>query len=290
MAGRGTLRLLAAIASAATATACSTGQPTISPGQPALRPIPTIRSATDLQGPLDAYSLSKSDQWKISVDNRIADWKCIRHKGLNIPLDSIPIAQVSNDDSYGYLKFLDTATAQRYGYHLPPAAKLPGTDVVHPLFGGIPAAQRAWTAGCQSIINQARSKQFDLPIDPLRGVQVSIAQVQHDTRYLAITRRWSACMARSGYPYKTPFDAMNTRPWGLTDPSGQSRGPVTALEIRAATADAQCRQSINFHGWWVTLLTAYENRLINANQSKLNQAKRIAQAELDNAERSANPQ
>jgi hypothetical protein len=258
-----------------------------STGQPAVGPIPTVRSATDLHGPLDSYMLTNDDQWKISIGNRISDWKCIRNKGFDIPVKSIPIAEVSNDDSFGYLKFLDAATASQYGYHLPPAVPHPGTEVVHPLFSNQLAARQAWMSDCQSIVTQTRSNQFQLPVDPKGGVQLSMAKAQVDSRYLAVAARWSTCMSKSGYTFKTPLDAMNAKPWGLTDPSGQSRGPVTAVESGTAGADARCRQETNFQGWWVALVNAYENRFISANEGKLLESKKIAQSELDAAMKAA---
>ncbi|GAB3966732.1 hypothetical protein GCM10029978_032550 [Actinoallomurus acanthiterrae] len=247
---------------------------------PTVKNIPTILNRADFHGPLDSYDLSRDERIEISVGNRISDWNCIRRKGFTVPLKSIPIAEVSDDDSYGYLKFLDTPTALRYGYHLPPEAPHPETDVVRPVFGGRLGARKAWLEGCQSIINQTRSDQFKLPVDPRSGVQESIAKAQIDRRHLAVSGRWSSCMRRAGFSYRTPFDAMNAKPWGLTDPSGQSRGPVTQNEIAVARADATCRQTTNYQGWWIALLTAYENRFIRANEGKLLEARRIAHTEL----------
>ncbi|WP_262058080.1 hypothetical protein [Streptomyces sp. STR69] len=85
-------------------------------------------------------------------------------------------------------------------------------------------------------------------------------QVEKSTRWKSLAKSWSDCMAKSGYHYDSPVDAMTDKRWS---------GPADKQERAAAEADAACKDDVNFLGTMISLHTAYENSFIQQNQKFL---------------------
>ncbi|MEV0910865.1 hypothetical protein [Streptomyces hokutonensis] len=85
-------------------------------------------------------------------------------------------------------------------------------------------------------------------------------QVEKSTRRKSLAKSWSDCMARSGYHYGSPVEAITDKRWS---------GPVDKQERAAAEADAACKDDVNYLGIMTSLHTAYENSFIQQNQKFL---------------------
>jgi len=79
---------------------------------------------------------------------------------------------------------------------------------------------------------------------------------QADPRVIAIFKKWSACMAQSGYKYSDPMTA-NADPRRMTSETTASRA-----EIQTALADVACKKSTNLIGTWFAIESAYEQEYI----------------------------
>ena len=82
---------------------------------------------------------------------------------------------------------------------------------------------------------------------------------QNDPRVLAVNAKWSACMAASGYRYKSPFAALEDQRWGpgLYDSLG-AISKITAPELQVAAADAACRARVNLYAVYWAVAAAYQ--------------------------------
>ncbi|MFI1718331.1 hypothetical protein [Streptomyces litmocidini] len=70
---------------------------------------------------------------------------------------------------------------------------------------------------------------------------------------------WSACMARSGFSYKTPLEPLEEI---------KGSGP-TAAEIATAKADVRCKESTNLVGIWFAVESKIQEELIARNEEAL---------------------
>ncbi len=137
----------------------------------------------------------------------------------------------------------------------------------------------AWTSALLGFVPGARARspqpqgclqQADLQLygtlsgnpdpDPVPGIAIEAAQwTQSDPRVLLAERLWSACMARSGYTYKTPAQAQQ----------GSWPSQPSAAEIATAVADVRCKAQTDFVNTWLAVEAAYQQALISQNLTEL---------------------
>ena len=101
---------------------------------------------------------------------------------------------------------------------------------------------------------------------------------QNDARVLAVNAKWSACMASSGYRYKSPFTALEDRRWGpgLYDSLGVI-SKITGAEIQVAVADVACRAQVNLYAVYWAVAAAYQREwMASPRHMALAQAQRNA--------------
>jgi hypothetical protein len=104
---------------------------------------------------------------------------------------------------------------------------------------------------------------------PRRLEEQAVQNAQADPRMAAVTAKWHACMARLGFHYQTPLDAMSDSRWAPGTANASSLTNNRKDEIAAATADAKCQASVDFAGVRLALLTSYEKRLFAARARQL---------------------
>jgi hypothetical protein len=128
---------------------------------------------------------------------------------------------------------------------------------------------------------------FDLvqPGLPLEIEKTAAAQANGDPRVRAVDARWHACMAKSGYSYRTPIDAMGDPRWAPGTTEATARRGTQRLQMAVAVADAGCQQQVNFAGTRLAVLAGYQDQLISSNLDRLHQyesqmAKLVANARL----------
>lgn len=100
-----------------------------------------------------------------------------------------------------------------------------------------------------------------------------------DSRVRDVTRRWSECMSQRGYDYADPDEAGGDPKWLGLDAAARP----TPEEIPVATADVECKQSVNYLGVRVAIETAYQNLVIEEHFQDLERNYRNAQGMLRRA-------
>jgi hypothetical protein len=126
------------------------------------------------------------------------------------------------------------------------------------LVGQLPAAERAALTSC----NQSMRWLPDLP----QLAQLLQITAWHDTMTgpaaQALFRRWSACMAASGYDYANPVQAALGEPGDSDGPSQWTGASPSQLEIQTAVADVACKDKTGLVPQWIRLLAEAQEALV----------------------------
>lgn len=153
--------------------------------------------------------------------------------------------------------------ARQYGYEALnpffPARQPPQPSGQLP--GQLPAAEQAALTGCDQSVLQ-------LPDRPRIPQLAQTLQVQawHETvtgpAAQAVFRRWSACMAASGYDYANPVQAASGQPGDSDGPSQWSGASPSQLEIQTTVADVECKDKTGLVRQWIRLLAEDQEALL----------------------------
>ena len=153
--------------------------------------------------------------------------------------------------------------AQQYGYEaLNPffpaqAAPTPSGQLLNEL----PTAEQAALISC----NHSLQKRPDMPHIPQLAQTLQV-QAWNETMTgqaaQALFRRWSACMAASGYDYANPVQAALGQPGDSNGPSQWSGATPSQLEIQTAVADVTCKDKTGLLPQWIRLLAEDQEALV----------------------------
>jgi hypothetical protein len=246
---------------------------------PPLGPIPLITNAQNVSLPLDYYSPTPQQSATIATGREILWSNCMRRFGFDTPAQRNITAEPVPNKLWGISDEHDVAV---YGYH-PNPNLYPPTQVDPNRKPPSAAAQQVSTGvGPQSYNNQMIPKGgctgdtdikfgFDVTVTG-EGLEMkelvldlanqADAKARSDQRTLDLWGKWSACMRKSGYDYRGPWDANNDPTWTASDVPSQR-------EIATAVADLRCRNSMNFAGVSDAIETAYQNQVIEQNAEAL---------------------
>ncbi|MET8582732.1 hypothetical protein ABZX39_17860 [Streptomyces collinus] len=189
--------------------------------------------------PLAAYSYSDAEYAVIESAQRILARDCMKGFGLSYRPVRKSASGTTSDRRYG---ISDMAVAARYGYHLPPEPRNPGTELGPEqrdvLYGKKSAfhGKAVPDAGCLGWAVRKLAEPYAYPAGVTAASAISAEGFRasmRDRGVRALFARWSACMKGKGYRYASPLDPF--RDHGFTD------GRVTARERRTATADMACK-------------------------------------------------
>jgi hypothetical protein len=149
--------------------------------------------------------------------------------------------------------------AQQYGYEALNAffpAQAPSPPVPQ-----LSAAEHAALARC----NQSLRVTPHIPHIPLLAqtlqVQAWDATVAGKTAQ-TLFKRWSACMAASGYDYANPVQAALGQPGDSKGPSQWSATSPSQTEIQTAVADVTCKHKTGVVQQWIRLLAEAQEALV----------------------------
>ncbi|WP_329424224.1 hypothetical protein OG339_27970 [Streptosporangium sp. NBC_01495] len=261
--------------------------------------------------PLDAYQMSPAQHAEQANLDNIVVRVCMRSYGISY-LTDVPdirqrfVAYVAAADSRRY-GISDLSSAQERGYHLPPVL-LPEDDkttstatetLTHEqerVLTGQPAAKQSATrkdageyagkaileGGCVGestrILNQSAAAHHETTLFAA-GLQHQIyGRTQQHPDTLAVFKRWSDCMAESGYRYSGPIAAA-------TDPTWDLAGPATPEEIKTAVADVTCKQRTNLVAIAHEVESDLQRKAIATHAPRLAPLKDVVQAQLVAIER-----
>ncbi len=250
-----------------------------------MTPIPPANSAVTVALPLDSYEeVAVQEQDALAAAGDLLTQRCMTAAGFSYPAAASPGRGAANvqfieDANYGVASL---SQAETYGYgqagqNLPPGVlgALPGfvsqlskhgSAWTSALLGFVPGARVGGPqhTGClQAADTELYGKLGGNPDpDPVPGIAGEAAQwTQSDPHVLAVDRAWSACMARSGFNYKSPMQAA----------FGNWPSTPTPAEIATATADVRCKTQTNLVNTWLTVEAAYQAALIGQNLTSLSQ-------------------
>ena len=229
--------------------------------------------------PLDQFASSTSGLRDYVENLMVAD--CLGKQGIDWPVPWRPLdaSQVSPSYTAGGARLFTETIATRYGYHLIPVVyqgreeQREASTQIAALVQRDPSVDDKSTA----CLDKAR---ITIPLPSmenynyatLSAAAVFDASLQDDA-VLTATQAWQTCIDRAGFggladsPVDMPGEAKFME-WDLGAPSDVV--PISAEEIRMATADATCRLS---SGWSEALYDASYSRqvaLVKENADKLN--------------------
>lgn len=170
-----------------------------------------------------------------------------------------------------------TQTQRQYLYGTGPAAQRAGSV---PSGGCLGRAAATVTEGIGSVPELPSAKtvrhgagatyyQLVQPGLPLQIEQAATSDAANDPRVKAAAAQWQSCMAKSGYHYATPTDALGDSRWAPGTTDAKSRRSSQGLQVAVATADARCQQQANVAGTRLAVLTGYQDQLISSNLGQL---------------------
>jgi hypothetical protein len=149
--------------------------------------------------------------------------------------------------------------ARQYGYEALNAffpAQAPAPPVQQ-----LSAAEHAALASC----NQSLRRTPHMPHIPLLSqtlqVQAWETTVTGKTAQ-TLFKRWSACMAASGYDYANPVQAALGEPGDSNGPSQWSATSPSQTEIQTAVADVTCKGKTGLVRQWIRLLAEAQEALV----------------------------
>lgn len=269
-----------ASASTSSATPTSPVSPTAVP-ELAIGPVTAIASGQDISFPVDAYKAnSASENLVLSAEYKTMK-SCIARYGMTFePPASAWKVPATNHDYDRLFGLINLVEAQKYGYHTGETLLPDGEAVPHSKPAADPSESApnylAVAMGDPSVpkvnglqvpnggcISEARSKLGDTPAAQAlyeNTVDYGLAQSDADRRVVAAFGSWSTCMKNAGFSYATPMDAIDDPRWATTTPSG--------TEVKAATADVECKVSTNLTGLRAAVATAWQHHYINAHAAQ----------------------
>jgi hypothetical protein len=139
---------------------------------------------------------------------------------------------------YGPIVESDIAT---YGYHLPP--EWFGYATASPKMSAAQEAAMDGPSGCLAVARDKLigNRSLDSPI--ARQISgKSFTESLKDPKVKAVTADWSACMAKKGYSYTGPLQALSKADLSSSKPSPS--------ELRVAAADYSCKIATNLISTW----------------------------------------
>ncbi|GAA2993495.1 hypothetical protein [Streptomyces fulvorobeus] len=270
------------------------------PGRPAAVEIPKITTAVIDPVPVEAYLLTEEQWTELGRAESVLRVRCMKRFGITYdePMPtSGPTGQRISQYRYGKLDPSQTAV---HGYENPGAhssgtesdaemraAKeqrtevgprermvLQGTDKPGEKTGKGGQDFNGRTVpegGCIGEAQQTLGNYGDVEIANDVNLD-SFGRSLRDERVLAVFAKWSRCMERKGYHYRTPVDASSDKKW-----SGEKASPE---EKTVATTDAVCKMENNVAGVWYAVDVAYQKQAIERHAEELDQVRKSIEAQL----------
>lgn len=257
-------------------------------GEPSIGSIPVITGQDSMRLPLDPYMMSPAQVATIEAAERKAEQNCILRYFPGISLGTYGRAVLESSSSEP-ITYLAPAQAARYGYHDPViqneiaavdsnssyevmAVDLGSVKVMNNM--AVPSGG-CLSVGVHAIIHGIKSSLIPKGnSDPstVTGAANRIDReiTQNDQRVLAVNKKWSSCMTESGHAYSDPLAAEYNGAWAFANlPTPKSRRPpITAVEIKTAVADVDCRSKVNLYGVYWAVAGAYQSEWLSNNQNR----------------------
>lgn len=161
---------------------------------------------------------------------------------------------------YGPIVKADVLT---YGYHLPPTWL--GDTTAPPKTSARQEAAMSGPSGCLAVSQKELTGGH--PMDSPAARQISgksFTESLKDPKVKAVTADWSRCMAKKGYSFTDPLQALSKADLSSPKPGGK--------ELRTAAADYACKESTRLIRTWQQAETRIQDKEIAGQRSALEKA------------------
>lgn len=244
----------------------SEGNTQAPPNDGQVQPSPDVE-ANPLPLPVQKFLLTPSTVSEIRPATTILINTCLRQR--NVP----PVKQATTSDHeshpdpyevgrrYGPIVESDILT---YGYHLPPAWF--GDATASPKVSAEQEAAMNGPSGCVAVARKELigNQSLDSPI--ARQISgKSFTESLKDPKVKAVTADWSACMAKKGYSYTGPLQALSKADLSTPKPSPS--------ELRVAAADYSCKVATKLISTWQKVEIKIQEKEIAKHLPALEKAK-----------------
>lgn len=247
--------------------------------------------------PVAALQVSPERQALLANALAVRQSSCMAAYGVRFAGETVS-ASAAADPMQRRYGVADLPTARTLGYHLPgkDAGRTAAATVA------VPAAARALldgaarsaaggvavpAGGCTGAARRALADTAPTAADVQRtgralGVisridATSFEQTRNSPALAPTMRAWSRCMSGHGYRFATPFAALQSVDLRTAAPG--------AAEIRLATADAACKQTVGLVRTWAGLEAPLQRRAIAAAATELAPYRTALQTRLTAAAR-----
>ncbi|MCX4983084.1 hypothetical protein [Streptomyces sp. NBC_00572] len=287
--GRRRLVTLAALGLAVTGCANQEEPPRKTGAKLEITRDPAFYEGREIVLPLDAYAFTEAQRDDFTDAVHALSGACMKEYGLSWPKVAGQKSPVTgNSRRYGVI---DLPRAEKFGYGVPlpdgmtheeaqkvgranidRTRKLPqktrdvytGENVKQ--FGGLPVPQGGCRGRAYKALGAPPQGMDSMALDTLR--YESWDQARNSRIVLDAVARWSTCMSKAGYAYKTPEEAVADTAWRR-----EGTAP-TAAEITAATTDIRCKRDVMLVEKWHSVEVENQKRLVRAKAKLLGDLER----------------
>ncbi|MFF4354600.1 hypothetical protein [Streptomyces sp. NPDC001530] len=312
-----------ATAVALLATACSSGQTDQGKrhGQDGEDTTPVVATSfahAPKAYPLDAYKPTTEETETVNRAVDVLTRSCMKKFGVTRPAYQAPPGSIpTNARKYGPT---DLASVRVYGYKPPLPDGVTKREAVTAQQRELarektitPAAQAVYTGTAQQADKENGTAAAAVPAgvpkggchgqaqrqaladragDDLMTVQNLFGQASGTTREdpatVALDKRWSACMRKSGLDYPDPLSAVDDSTWRTqkTSPNGPHPNfpAPSAREIRTAEADVRCKSATDYVVTRQAIESGLQKQLIKEHADTLAAVKERKRRMVDKAE------
>ncbi|GAA1940327.1 hypothetical protein [Kitasatospora viridis] len=227
--------------------------------------------------PLDGYDAyaQPTDRTLLTDALTTVESTCMQAHGAHLPAGYATMDMPKPLPPLTYYGVTTTAQARTTAY------RLPGTDDTRNTTQALAttADQNAFygNSGCaqaaHASLQLSRADNAFNTVQDLRSQ--ALLSLIADPALKTANAAWSSCMKTAGYDYATPTGPGHDKSLlgkGLPTPPGSSLPPVSPDERTAAQTDVTCKQKTNYLQTYATLAAEHQNRLIEQNTQKLQQA------------------
>jgi hypothetical protein len=257
-------------------------------GAPAVAATAVTRPA-DIVLPLDHYLPTPAEKRRISIAVDRLSRRCMARLGYAFPVPdrSGVYGELPNARRYG---LLDEAHAAADGYHQDAAEvartnrimsgpKL--TEAASAVWSGDSKARGVPAGGCLGEANRALSGVTDPSQQELvhNLARDAFTRRLDDKRNRIAVVRWRDCMAKDGYRYASPFDALGDPRWAVSKAGSQA----SAAEIAVARSDVRCNVTAGVATTWLAVETPLQRDLIAQHRTELDAGRAVLYRQIAGA-------
>lgn len=291
---------LAAVLAIVVTAGCTAGS-NATGDQPEIGTVQVVRSGSELALPLDAYRLSAQEYLSIQRVSWRLTRDCVSRFGGAYTLAESSVTDNAPPDVGATRRYglFDARSAADYGYNLPPDT--PGSESASrrssgkggwnpsnaelilvrgaPSGGPVPQDNHGKplpAGGCSGEATRLVEAGVTAPTNSELGDQLAVEAHQKsesDSRVRAAMDKWSACMQKRGYSYRSIWEP-NDKSW--PEPAGND-------EIATAKADVECKLSTNLVGVWYAVEVARQKAAIEDRSTDLDAVRTYLRASVRRA-------